>query len=184
MGRTAETLPESKGLVRSVKNLLQTFQQAGCSWRKLTESINTSEWQTDTHMHSYDPAWTLWDECGLWTWVTWTNWFMFNIMLLLLLYHLVIAIQQAGRGWMLEPFYLILINSIIVLWYYCLINYLDEYLLRYCDIIYCYVRWKALCCPSTCFTSVVDISYKRLSDSRQVNIELRQAGGSCLLTHR
>lgn len=122
MGRTAETLPESKGLVRSVKNLLQTFQQAGCSWRKLTESINTSEWQTDTHMHSYDPAWTLWDECGLWTWVTWTNWFMFYIMLLLLLYHLVIAIQQAGRGWMLEPFYLILINSIIVLWYYCLIN--------------------------------------------------------------
>lgn len=71
-------------------------------------------------------------------------------MLLLLLYHLVIAIQQAGRGWMLEPFYLILINSIIVLWYYCLINYLYEYLLRYCDIIYCYVRWKALCCPSTC----------------------------------
>lgn len=76
-------------------------------------------------------------------------------MLLLLLYHLVIAIQQAGRGWMLEPFYLILINSIIVLWYYCLINYLYEYLLHYCDIIYCYVRWKALCCPSTCFTSVV-----------------------------
>lgn len=47
-------------------------------------------------------------------------------MLLLLLYHLVIAIQQAGRGWMLEPFYLILINSIIVLWYYCLINYLTS----------------------------------------------------------
>ena len=85
MGCTAETLPESKGLVHSVKHHSNNFQQDGCSWRKLTESIHTSEWQTDTYVHSYDPAWTLWDHTT-WT-VDFSNFDKCMVWLIYVLYY-------------------------------------------------------------------------------------------------